>query len=283
MKRAALFLSLIASVGIADAQVIQAPGTPANGPYVDSQSGMTFPVAVGSFNRFRVTRGGPPDEISAGYEYTASAGRVSATIIVWHPQLQGKMDCVAEAANDIQAARDKLPGGQASEQSEAPPVDGYPNVTGRMLHTSFNGPSGQQVGEEYLYCNVANRWLVQYIFTHLASFDASKLEARFLRDFHWTVATQSGQGDPIDHPAPAGICSPKPGEGARWLAPCEQAANAGDAHAALVVGVMYWNGDGVPRDHPTAALWFQKADKAGEPRAAKALGDWAIHPPDQGG
>jgi TPR repeat protein len=72
------------------------------------------------------------------------------------------------------------------------------------------------------------------------------------------------------------VCAPRPGEGAHWLAPCEQAANAGDGHAALMVGIMYWNGDGVPRDHPAAAHWFQIADKAGEPRAAKLLGDYAF-------
>jgi hypothetical protein len=72
------------------------------------------------------------------------------------------------------------------------------------------------------------------------------------------------------------VCAPQPGEGARWLPPCEQAANAGDGHAALMVGIMYWNGDGVPRDHATAGRWFQTADKFGEPRAAKYLGDWAF-------
>jgi TPR repeat protein len=44
----------------------------------------------------------------------------------------------------------------------------------------------------------------------------------------------------------------------------------------MEIGIMYWDGDGVPRDHPTAARWFQTADKGGEPRAAKVLGDWAF-------
>lgn len=89
------------------------------------------------------------------------------------------------------------------------------------------------------------------------------------------VAPALGQSDQPSSTSPS-ACAPKPGEGAQWLAPCEKAAETGDAHAALVVGVMYWNGDGVPRDHPTAARWFQLADKAGEPRAAKLLGDWAF-------
>ena len=74
----------------------------------------------------------------------------------------------------------------------------------------------------------------------------------------------------------AGVCAPHQGQGAQWLAPCQKAAEKGDAHAALMVGIMYWDGDGVPRDHATAAHWFQMADKGGEPRAAKVLGDWAF-------
>jgi len=74
----------------------------------------------------------------------------------------------------------------------------------------------------------------------------------------------------------AAACTPQQGQGAQWLAPCQKASEKGDAHAALMVGIMYWDGDGVPRDHPTAARWFQTADKGGEPRAAKVLGDWAF-------
>ena len=72
-------------------------------------------------------------------------------------------------------------------------------------------------------------------------------------------------------------CDPQvEGEGARWLAPCKQAADRGDGHAALMVGAIYWNGDGVAKDHATAAHWFEKADLAGETRAAKMLGDEAF-------
>jgi TPR repeat protein len=72
-------------------------------------------------------------------------------------------------------------------------------------------------------------------------------------------------------------CDPQQeGEGAQWLAPCKQAANRGDGHAALMVGAIYWNGDGVAKDHATAARWFEMADLAGETRAAKMLGDEAF-------
>jgi len=72
-------------------------------------------------------------------------------------------------------------------------------------------------------------------------------------------------------------CDPQEeGEGAQWLAPCKQAATRGDGHAALMVGAMYWNGDGVAKDHAAAARWFEIADLAGETRAAKMLGDEAF-------
>ena len=72
-------------------------------------------------------------------------------------------------------------------------------------------------------------------------------------------------------------CDPQEeGEGAQWLSPCKQAAIQGDGHAALMVGAIYWNGDGVAKDHAAAARWFEIADLAGETRAAKMLGDEAF-------
>lgn len=75
----------------------------------------------------------------------------------------------------------------------------------------------------------------------------------------------------------ASACSlEQEGEGAQWLATCQQAAYKGDGHAALMVGAIYWNGDGVAKDHAQAARWFELADLAGENRAAKMLGDEAF-------
>jgi hypothetical protein len=78
-------------------------------------------------------------------------------------------------------------------------------------------------------------------------------------------------------PAQDSACDPQAeGEGAQWLAPCKQAATRGDGHAALMVGAIYWNGDGVAKDDAAAAHWFEIADLAGESRAAKMLGDEAF-------
>ena len=76
---------------------------------------------------------------------------------------------------------------------------------------------------------------------------------------------------------PVQTCDPQiEGEGAQWLAPCKQAATRGDGHAALMVGAIYWNGDGVAQDDAAAAQWFEIADLAGQTRAAKMLGDEAF-------
>jgi TPR repeat protein len=62
----------------------------------------------------------------------------------------------------------------------------------------------------------------------------------------------------------AAACDPQQeGEGTQWLAPCKQAAVKGNGHAALMVGAIYWNGDGVAKDHAQAAHWFELADLAG--------------------
>ncbi|MBC8038402.1 MAG: sel1 repeat family protein [Rhizobiales bacterium] len=85
------------------------------------------------------------------------------------------------------------------------------------------------------------------------------------------LATAHAQAQPLQ------VCDlQEEGEGAQWLAPCERAALRGNGHAALMVGAIYWNGDGVAKDHAAAARWFELADLAGETRAAKMLGDEAF-------
>ena len=87
------------------------------------------------------------------------------------------------------------------------------------------------------------------------------------------LATGHAQAQSLQAP----VCDlQEEGEGAQWLATCEQAALQGNGHAALMVGAIYWNGDGVAKDHAAAARWFELADLAGETRAAKMLGDEAF-------
>jgi TPR repeat protein len=48
---------------------------------------------------------------------------------------------------------------------------------------------------------------------------------------------------------------PSPEQRAEWKA----AADKGEAYAQYFMGVMYANGDGVPKDNATAVKWFTKA------------------------
>jgi TPR repeat protein len=49
-------------------------------------------------------------------------------------------------------------------------------------------------------------------------------------------------------------------------------ANAGDPEAQNNLGVMYYNGEGVPQDYKRAAEWYLKAANQGEAEAQNNLG-----------
>jgi TPR repeat protein len=70
-------------------------------------------------------------------------------------------------------------------------------------------------------------------------------------------------------------CAPVVGKGALSLPICEAAAKSGDGRAAIIVGQIYWNGDGIPKDNATAATWWKMADQDGRADAAMLLGNEA--------
>src|SRR4051812_21983762 len=89
-------------------------------------------------------------------------------------------------------------------------------------------------------------------------------------------AFQPAQGAPASpelNDVFAGCAPQRAGDGARWLIPCQRAAENGDGQAALILGMIHWNGDGVPKDNAASARWWKVADQAGRPEAAKLLGD----------
>ena len=65
---------------------------------------------------------------------------------------------------------------------------------------------------------------------------------------------------------------------ARWLASCIRGAQAGDGRAALTVGQIYWNGDGVTKDNSEAAHWWRMADPDGAFRSCEILGRRSLRP-----
>jgi TPR repeat protein len=56
------------------------------------------------------------------------------------------------------------------------------------------------------------------------------------------------------------------------MAKYRKAADAGDADAMNSIGLMYDNGQGVPRDDQQAMVWYRKAAAAGNSNAALQLG-----------
>lgn len=87
----------------------------------------------------------------------------------------------------------------------------------------------------------------------------------------WEPAIAADTPTAMKTNAPA--CAPTKGDGARWIAPCEAAVKAGKPRAALILGEIYWNGDGIPKDHAAAVRWWKIADQAGVLEAAKLLGN----------
>ena len=59
---------------------------------------------------------------------------------------------------------------------------------------------------------------------------------------------------------------------AQYAATLQRAAEQGDAIAQYNLGVMYRNGQEVPKDYAIAAKWFHKAAEQGEPQAQRDLG-----------
>ncbi len=55
---------------------------------------------------------------------------------------------------------------------------------------------------------------------------------------------------------------------AKWYA---KAANQGNDSAQYSLGVLYYNGQGVPQDMDQAIAWFQEAAEQGNQNALKVL------------
>ena len=56
------------------------------------------------------------------------------------------------------------------------------------------------------------------------------------------------------------------------LAEWKPLAAEGNAEAQTLLGAMYWQGEGVPRDHSEAAKWYLKAADQGYARAQNDIG-----------
>lgn len=179
--RSGFLLMLLCAAGPALAQTTQN-----GGPFVHRASGMVMPENVGNFTRFRESRGGE-SAASAAYGYDGPNGRISATFIVFLPP-DGPDFC----KDYIAAGRQTLLRGnvRALDPPEAPAIDGFPSVSGvAARYEFFMGLSGEALrSDQYYYCNVAGKWVVQYDFAYPADSDAAGEIARFFHDLKVTIS-----------------------------------------------------------------------------------------------
>ena len=68
---------------------------------------------------------------------------------------------------------------------------------------------------------------------------------------------------------------------ANWVEKAQRDAEDGNADAQFKLGVMYYEGDGVPQDFAEARRWFEKAAAQGNAEAQYNLG--VMHENGQGG
>lgn len=173
--RAGLFgVLLLSTAAMAQPQhMIQAPGEPATGPYIDANSGVIFPATAGVFRRFRLSTGLGPQDISAGYVDPDPGARLSVTMFIEHGPPGG--DCGGLAEYE-QAQLKKAHSDATISPLAASSPDGYTSTafTGRYQEAGGGGV------ENYYYCNANSGMRLEYAFHHLAGFDALALEDSFI-------------------------------------------------------------------------------------------------------
>jgi hypothetical protein len=162
--------------------------THADGPFVHPASGMVLPENVGDFMRFRESRGGD-NAVSAAYGYAGREGRISATLIVFLPP-----DEPTFCKDYIDAGRQALLGSRGNvrvlDPPDVPVLEGFPAVNGAAARFDFGGNANNPPlrSDQYYYCNVAGKWVVQYDFAYPADFDAAPEIASFFHDLKVTIS-----------------------------------------------------------------------------------------------
>jgi hypothetical protein len=161
--------------------------THSSGPFVHSASGMVLPENVGDFTRFRESRGGE-NAASAAYGYDGPEGSISATFIVFRPADEPNFcqDYIA-VGRRVLRSRGNI---RELDAPMAPAMEGFPSVSGIAARYDFGGGvAGPGLrSDQYYYCDVAGKWVVQYDFAYPADFDAAGEIASFFHDLKVTIS-----------------------------------------------------------------------------------------------
>jgi hypothetical protein len=203
-KLAGPFLAVLALSGA----IILGPSIPAaqqkqkvdvTGPYKHAPSGMTFPVAIGAFQRQVVLREGEDRNNEAG-EYTAivSGARIMANVHVFpsgelmninlttgkrlpaDDKIRGMQNhyCQKVFAVAFQALSNLSPSGAQVLQEPTSFIHSGRPYAGLKAYVVLSSPSAYGKShpplrsESHLFCFVGGRWYVRYGFTYPAFLDA---------------------------------------------------------------------------------------------------------------
>jgi hypothetical protein len=177
----------------------------ATGPFTHAASGMTFPIAVGDFQRATIHQFDEQGRnIGVGYNLFDPPYRVSTSVYVYpSPTIKSFMspeEVIAAARVNIAAQVYELEKQQLTQAHSDVRLIDEKEITQRQMDSTY---SGMQVTFEYeeisdsesrsvrtylfLFCYVASSWTIKYRITHLKDYDASRQIDRFLNELRWTL------------------------------------------------------------------------------------------------
>jgi hypothetical protein len=198
-------LALLALPAPAEATYLDKPKLfEVSGPYTHPPSGMKFPADAGVFRREQLVQYDVEAlDVSAGYSFSSSAGRIVATIYIYPApslndgvfpkdaatQAKGCGQEFADRKNEVETVH---PDARLVQESTAPTPAGETLYFGRKAVYEFNVTSeGERVPVQsvlYVYCYVGGKWAFEYRFTYARTFrTAPEMITKLMRDVRWTV------------------------------------------------------------------------------------------------
>ena len=181
----------------------QAPGEPetvaAEGPYVHSATGMTFPLEVAGFNRDRILRYDKKGlDVSAGYNSSDLIRPVAATVYIFPaPSLIsiGSSRETVEPARALLTQRgfdlvkaaivDAHPDAKLVEEGEASLTQGGKTYRGKRAAFEFREFLATARSEVYVFYYVGEKWTIKYRFTYPKDADVGKQIEAFMMALQW--------------------------------------------------------------------------------------------------
>jgi len=183
----------------------------ADGPYTQSATGMTYPVAVGDFQRVKIIRykDDGSDE-SAGYNLETPTNEISMTVYVFSSPSLTSFGSPQDVINDARAhlctaqfhaiqqeILSAHPDAILSGQGDTTLIQGAATHAGykasyTLTNQSFFGHANvASRSDVYVFCYAGGKWTVEYRVDYPVDYDASEPIANFMRDLTWTISPEN--------------------------------------------------------------------------------------------